>query len=189
MCSSSAAAATRSAQAVPMRRPVSTLSRSGGTFVVASMAVDGSSRWSSFFKGITGNSGNVGIPLAVAPQLALPANGASGVDATTPFNWSQGAGTGVNVVNVWPGNGNGPRYFVFTAAADANIPDLAAEGMGLPTGASYYWQIDRFFPVASVDAAAGESFRRLITDADRGDVGETISERFGFTTKAAAGAV
>jgi len=163
--------------------------QAGVTFAVGAEAHDGSLRSSSFFKVISGNASNVGIPLTAAPQLALPANGASGVDATTPFNWSQGAGTGVNVVNVWPGNGNGPRYFVFTAAADANIPDLAAEGMGLPTGASYYWQIDRFFPVASVDAAAGESFRRLITDADRGDVGETISERFGFTTKAAAGAV
>jgi len=90
---------------------------------------------------------------------------------------------------VWPGNSTSPTYFVFTTGADAKIPDLAGEGMGLPAGASYYWHLDRVFPVASVDAAAGESFRRLITDADRGDVGETISERFGFTTKAAAGAV
>ncbi len=59
--------------------------------------------------------------------------------------------------------------------------------MGLPTGASYYWQIYRIFPVASVDDAAAEGYRRLITDLDRGDVGETISERFGFTTKTATG--
>jgi len=163
--------------------------QSGVAFAVAAVAVDGSSRWSSFFRGISGNSSNVSIPLAAAPQLALPANGASGVDATTPFSWSQREETGVNVFKVWPSNSTGPTYFVFTTAADANIPDLAAEGMGLTTGASYYWHIDRFFPVASVDDAAAEGFRRLISDLDAGDVGETISERFSFTTKAAAGAV
>jgi len=162
--------------------------QSGLAFTVAAQAVDGSSRWSAFFKeGISGNTSNVSVPLAAAPQLALPANGASGVDATTPFSWSQGGGTGVNLFKVWPGNSTSPTYFVFTTGADAKIPDLAGEGMGLPAGASYYWHLDRVFPVASVDAAAGESFRRLIGDADGGDVGETVSERFGFTTKTAAG--
>ena len=162
--------------------------QAGVTFTVAARAVDGSSRSSSFFRGgISGNTSNVSVPLAAAPQLASPANGASGVDTTIPFSWTQGQGTGVNVFKVWPGNGTGPTYFVFTTGADANIPDLAAEGMGLPTGASYYWQIYRIFPVASVDDAAAEGYRRLITDLDRGDVGETISERFGFTTKTATG--
>ena len=90
---------------------------------------------------------------------------------------------------MWPGNSTSPTYFVFTTGADAKIPDLAAEGMGLPAGASYYWHVDRFFPVASVDDAAGEGLRRLIFDIDGGDVGETVSELFGFTTKAAAGVV
>jgi len=90
-------------------------------------------------------------------------------------------------LEVWPGNSTSPTYFVFTTGADAKIPDLAGEGMGLPASASYYWHVDRFFPVASVDDAAGEGFRRLISDLDAGDVGETISERFGFTTKTATG--
>src|SRR5207245_6248907 len=98
-------------------------------------------------------------------------------------------GTGVNLFKVWPGNSTSPTYFVFTTGADAKIPDLAGEGMGLPASASYYWHVERLFPVASVDAAAAEGFRRLISDLDAGDVGETISERFSFTTKAAAGAV
>ncbi len=163
--------------------------QSGLAFAVEAQAVDGSSRWSAFFKkGISGNTSNVSVPLAAAPQLALPANGASGVDATTPFSWTQGGGTGVNLFKVWPSNSTSPTYFVFATGADAKIPDLAAEGMGLPAGASYYWHVDRLFPVASVDDAAGEGFRRLI-DLDGGDFGETVSERFGFTTKAAAGAV
>jgi len=161
--------------------------QSGLAFAVAAQALDGSSRWSSFYMRISGNSGNVSVPLAAAPQLALPANGASGVDATTPFSWSQGGGTGVNVFKVWPGNSTSPTYFVFTTGADAKIPDLAGEGMGLPAGASYYWHVDRLFPVSSVDDAAREGFRRLIIDLDGGDFGETVSERFGFTTKTAAG--
>src|SRR2546428_814714 len=162
--------------------------QAGVTFTVAARAVDGSSRSSSFFRGgISGNTSNVSVPLAAAPQLASPANGASGVDTTIPFSWTQGQGTGVNVFKVWPGNSTSPTYFVFTTGADAKIPDLAAEGMGLPAGASYYWQVYRISPVASVDDAAAEGYRRLITDLDRGDVGETISERFGFTTKTATG--
>src|SRR6266581_4325319 len=121
--------------------------------------------------------GSAGTP-ATSPQLASPANGASGVDTTIPFSWTQGQGTGVNVFKVWPSNSTSPTYFVFTTGADAKIPDLAAEGMGLPAGASYYWHVDRFFPVASVDDAAGEGLRRLIFDIDGGDVGETVSELF-----------
>jgi len=162
--------------------------QSGLAFTVAAQAVDASSRWSSFHMRISGNSGNVSIPLLTASQLASPASGASGVDTTIPFSWTQGQGTGVNVFRVWPGNSTSPTYFVFTTGADAKIPDLAAEGMGLPAGATYYWQVYRFFPVASVDDAAGEGFRRLITDPDGRDLGETQSERFGFTTRIAAGA-
>ncbi len=74
---------------------------SGLAFTVAAQAVDGSSRLSSFFKGgISGNTSNVSVPLAAAPQLASPANGASGVDTTIPFSWTQGQGTGVNVFKV-----------------------------------------------------------------------------------------
>ena len=74
---------------------------SGLAFTVAAQAVDGSSRWSAFFKkGISGNTSNVSVPLAAAPQLASPANGASGVDTTIPFSWTQGQGTGVNVFKV-----------------------------------------------------------------------------------------
>ncbi len=162
---------------------------SGVAFGVVAGAVDGSSRLSFFKGGISGNTSNVTVPLAAAPQLTSPANGASGVDTTIPFSWTQGQGTGVNVFKVWPSNSTSPTYFVFTTGADAKIPDLAAEGMGLPASASYYWHVDRFFPVASVDAAAGEGLRRLIFDIDGGDVGETVSELFGFTTKAPAGAV
>src|SRR5207244_6944257 len=168
--------------------PYTVPAESGLAFTVAAQAVDGSSRWSAFFKGgISGNTSNVSVPLAAAPQLALPANGAYGVDATTPFSWSQGGGTGVNLFKVWPSNSTSPTYFVFATGADAKIPDLAAEGMGLPAGASYYWHVDRLFPVASVDDAAGEGLRRLIFDIDGGDVGETVSELFGFATKEAGG--
>ena len=162
---------------------------SGVAFDVAATAVDGSSRWSFFLaSGIRGNTNDVSIQLAAAAQLALPASGASGVDATTPFSWTQGEGAGVNLFKVWPADATNPTYFVFTTAADAKIPDLAGEGMGLPAGASYNWRIERLFPVASIDSAASEGFRRLVADLDGGDLGETLSERFGFTTKTAAGA-
>src|SRR6266550_1207046 len=48
--------------------------QSGLAFTVAAQAVDASSRWSSFHMRISGNSGNVSIPLLTASQLASPAS-------------------------------------------------------------------------------------------------------------------
>ncbi len=148
----------------------------------------GSSRVTSFFRtGISGGATNVSVPLETAPQLALPVNAATGVDATTAFTWSQGTGTGVNVFDVFPISSSNPRFFVFTTTADAKIPDLSAQGMGLPASASYRWQVERYMPVASTDAAAGSGFLPLVF-YEAGDVGYTESEQFTFTSKAAAGA-
>src|SRR5207249_2918236 len=63
---------------------------SGVTFGVGVSAEDLASRSSFFVKnGIGGNSTNVSLSLVPAPQLTQPVNGASDVDATTSFTWSE----------------------------------------------------------------------------------------------------
>src|SRR5881396_2173993 len=127
---------------------------SGVTFGVGVSAEDLASRSSFFFKnGINGNSTNVSMSLVPAPQLTQPVNGASDVDATTSFTWSEGGGAGVNLVLVTPADATSPNpaFEVLTTAAQAKIPDLAAEGMGLPAATIYHWLVDKVFPVASLD--------------------------------------
>ncbi len=153
----------------------------------SSRALDGSARWSNFFKtGISGNPGNTTVPLATAPLLFSPVDGAVSLDTTKSFTWGQGEGMGVNIVSVKPADPSNPTFLVFTTGTEAKIPDLAGGGMSLPAGAGYTWEVYRIFPVTSMNDAASDDFRHLY-NVESGDRGETISERFGFTTKTAAG--
>jgi hypothetical protein len=160
----------------------------GMTFGVSANAEDDlSSGWSRFFKvGISANSGDVSVPLESASRLELPVNGATAVDVTTPFHWGPGGGTGVYEFVAGPQNASDPTFVVFTMGTDGKIPDLAMQGMGLPPSANYRWWVYKVFPVASVNDAAGDGFHQQI-DLEAGDIGVTLSEGFGFTTRAAAG--
>jgi hypothetical protein len=159
----------------------------GVVFGVAAWADGPAGRLSFFFKGgISGNSTNISVPLPAAAQLASPADGATGVDATTPFSWIQGEGTGVNFFELYPDNFGDPTVFALTTGATAKLPNLAAAAMGLPASAGYHWLVDRIFPLASINDAAGEGLLSLI-DLEGGDTGEGLSESFGFTVKAGAG--
>jgi hypothetical protein len=159
---------------------------SGVMFGVSARAENPSSRSSFFLRaGISGNSANVSVPLEAAGQLASPVDGATAVDATTPFTWTQGGGSGVNVLWVAPDVSSNPTFLVFTTGAEAKLPDLTEAGMSLPAAAGYRWVIARQLPVSSVDDAAGERFLQLI-NWEAGDAGETVSEAFGFTAKSLA---
>jgi hypothetical protein len=159
---------------------------SGVTFGVGARADDPSSRVSVFHKtGIDGTATNVSVPLEAAAQLVLPAHGATAVDATTTFTWSQGGGSGVNILWVVPDVSTNPTFLVYTTGAEAKLPDLTAAGMGLPAAASYRWAVERRFPVASLDDAASERYLRHV-NWEAGDFGDTGSDTFGFTAKASA---
>jgi len=160
---------------------------SGAVFGVGAWSEDAASRVSFFFKrGINGNSSDTGVPLEAATQLALPADGATSVDAATPFSWGQGGGSGVNLFEVIPDNSSNPTFLVFTTGTDAKIPDLSQAGMTLPASAGYTWYVDRVFPVAAVNDVAAEGYLRFV-DLETGDLGETVSEGRSFTTRAAPG--
>lgn len=77
------------------------------------------------------------LNLAAPPTAVSPPDGATDVSLETEFTAANPAG-GVITFVVQPA-GSGPVFAVTTANASANIPDLAALGMGLPSGASYSW--------------------------------------------------
>ena len=157
----------------------------GVVFSVYADAYESHHGWTHFFKrDIPGNSTGVVVPLEETPHLLAPADGATAIDATTLFSWSQGGGTGVNIFSVIPDDAANPKVYVLTTAAEATLPDLAGTGVRWPAGAGYHWFVERDFPLASVDEAAGDRFWNPLA----GDLGWTGSELYAFTTRTAAGA-
>jgi hypothetical protein len=157
----------------------------GVVFSVYADAYERGEGWTHFFKrDIAANSTNAVVPLETPPYLLSPADSASAIDATTPFRWTQGGGTGVNILSVIPDDPANPRFYVLTTATDATLPNLVETGVPWPAGAGYHWFVEKDFPLASIDEAASDWF----WDVDSGDYGWTGSERYSFTTKAAAGA-
>ncbi len=133
-------------------------------------------------KGIAGGTSGIAITLENAPQLTLPANNGTGIDTMTQFLWAQGSGTGVNMGLIAPNiAGSGPIFYIVTANNSTSIPNLGPQGLGLPSNVLYNWQILRFFPLSSVDAAASDSFMPLV-NGNGGETGSGRSETFQFTT-------
>ena len=153
----------------------------GATFGVVAYSSFGSRNANYFKSGIAAGSQSVSIPLAEVPQLSLPVNGGTGVDTSTTFLFSQGGGTGVNFVQLG-GSGSDPDFSILLSGGSFTIPNLTQQGLGLPSNRPYGWQVERYFPFASMDEAASPLFlSRLSTNA--GDFGWGRSEMFSFTTR------
>ena len=132
-------------------------------------------------RGITGGSSGTTINLASAPQLNIPAHNGSGIDTTTQFLWTMGSGGGICLFIVSPTNfGTAPTFYIFTANNSSSIPNLAPQGLGLPSNTSYGWRVSQIFPVASIDDAAGATFLQQANGNTEG--GQSFSESFTFTT-------
>jgi len=141
-------------------------------------------RYTSYSKrGITGGSSGITVNLASAPQLNIPAHNGSGIDTTTQFLWTKGNGGGICVILIAPSNwGTDPTFYIFTAGNSTSIPNLAPQGLGLPSNVSYNWQLVQLFPVSSIDDAASATFFQQTNGSAEG--GQAQSEQFIFTTKA-----
>ena len=153
---------------------------SGATFGIAAYASFGGRSATYFKSGIAPGSQSVSIPLAEAPQLSLPVNGGTGVDTTTSFLFAPGGGTGVNFVQM-SGSGSDPSFLILTSNAMFMIPNLAQQGLGLPSNRNYSWRSARLYPFSSMDEAASSMFLSRI-NRNAGDVGVGTSETFDFTT-------
>jgi hypothetical protein len=133
--------------------------------------------------GLGGGANGVVIGLEAAPQLSLPVHQATGVTTETPFVWSTGAGIGANIFVAAPSTiGTDPTYVVISTEGTTEIPDLSAQGLGLPAGTGYEWRVLRHIPFASMDEIASELLRPAL-GRRTGDTGTALSEEFEFTTQ------
>ena len=156
----------------------------GATYAILARAQhNSSSRGTQFLKkDLAPGAQGVSIPLTEAPQLSLPVSGGTQIDTSTSFLFSQGGGTGANIILVSPNSSSDPAYQIFSSAATFTIPNLAGQGLGLPSNRNYNWQVARLYPFSSMDEVASPTLIPRFSGRS-GDVGQSGSETFTFTTR------
>ncbi len=156
----------------------------GATFGVEAAAVLSTTpteRFTSYRKrGITGGSSSISVTLGSPPQLNIPAHNGTGIDTTTQFLWTMGSSGGISMLSI-SCNGIGPDFYIFTESTSSTIPNLAPQGLGLPSNVSYSWYVNQTFPVLTIDDAASSTFFQHLKGSVEG--GQAYSESFKFTTK------
>jgi hypothetical protein len=127
------------------------------------------------------NSGTSGVVVNLlgAPRLNIPIYNTTGVDLTTQFNWIKGSNGGVYIVKMTPVF-SGPTYYIYTSGNAVKIPDLSAQGLGLPANTVYEWFVNQLFPFASLDVAASPNFIQVFNGYIKS--GNATSETFQFTS-------
>lgn len=113
-------------------------------------AGDGGTQTSAQLSGVA--PGTTGLALTLpAPALATtPADGATGVDTGTDLVWSP-VPNAVHLL-ILSGGSSDPTYIVVSGGTRARIPDLTAQGLGLPSGRLYDWGLVAVGPSPGIDA-------------------------------------
>jgi hypothetical protein len=131
---------------------------------------------------ITAGSTGVTVTLNGSARLAIPLNNSTNIDTLTQFTWTQGEGSGVNLVRIYPTSSSNPSYYIFTTSTSEKIPNLSAQALGLPANTAYAWYVQRYYPLASIDDIASDTFRKMGQEWNK-TYGYSYSETFNFTTK------
>lgn len=125
----------------------------GATVVLAVSASSGSLGTTALAKRTTVGTSGLTLTLLAPPQPSLPVASATGITTTTPFTWTPvSGGTYILYIN---GGGGDPSYYIVTTSPTATIPDLTAQGLGLPTNKAYSWIVYSFGPFADMNAVTG----------------------------------
>lgn len=101
--------------------------------------------------GVTAASGALAITLPSPAELTSPAQGATGVTAATEFSWTPLA-SAIYRLEVRCGRATVRTY---TQQTTARVPDLSAQGLGLPPGATCQWRVYAQTAFGDMDEFAG----------------------------------
>ena len=130
-----------------------------GTGGTASVTVSGHAALGEFVLrrtgGIAAGTTNASIALPTPVSPLSPANAETGVGTSTDFSWTALSST-ISILIVQGSSGTRtPSLAVFTAGSTARIPDLSAQGLGLPAMSSFQWHVVGVGPHPTLDSAAG----------------------------------
>jgi hypothetical protein len=132
----------------------------GGTSLFATASLNGGT--SSFVQPLT-TSVAVSFAMPAAAVLAMPADAATGVTASTHFTWTSAAST-INELNVSTSTPNRAAYKIFTTASDVTIPVVPE--LALPANQSFSWRVVAYGPNATIDEAAAANELEGVSQAD-----------------------
>jgi hypothetical protein len=105
---------------------------------------------------LPGTATGLSLALPPAPALVLPGDGAAGIGAGSPFSWGAYATSGsVYRVAFEPQRAGDPELHVVTTATRATLPDLRAQGLGLPSLAPYRWSVRAEGPWQTLEDSLG----------------------------------
>jgi hypothetical protein len=102
--------------------------------------------------------------IPAAPTLTSPANAATGVTVTTPFDWTSFP-NGVSEFHAQ--SASGPTFYIFTSASTVNLPDLSAAGLPLPASTDYTWSIVAYSPITVDLIATPGGINAVTVDLDQ----------------------
>lgn len=122
---------------------------SAGTTTLYALAKNAGGALSELdFPALNSNT-DVTFSMPTAAVLSAPANNASGVSTTTPFQWAPPTKT----VNELVVSTNGAAYEIITTKSKITIPDVPQ--LPLPSGKSFAWHVENYGPLTSTDDTAG----------------------------------
>jgi hypothetical protein len=131
---------------------------------------------------ITAGSTGVTVTLNGASRPTIPINNSTNVDTLTQFTWTQGEGSGVYLIRIYPTSSSNPSYDIFTTSTIGTIPNLSAQALGLPSNTAYSWRVFRYYPLTTTDDVASDTYRTMSNYYNK-TYGYSYSETFSFTTK------
>ena len=97
---------------------------------------------------------DVTFAMPAAAVQSSPADGASGVDTTTPFAWTA-PDQAVSLVQISTGGTTRVSYQIFTTGSELTIPDLAE--VPVPGNQSFSVRVLDYGPLSSVDLVATDA--------------------------------
>jgi hypothetical protein len=149
----------------------------GATAIVLVAAVESNAGTVSTaqLSGLQPGTSGAALSLPAPAVITAPADGATGVDTSTDIVWTPVA-NGIHVLFL-TGTANDPTYIIVSGGSRTRIPNLSAQGLGLPTGHSYDFGLVGIGPYASVDAFAQSGA------IPREGVGFRTESQTSFTTK------
>lgn len=129
----------------------------GAKAVVTAYALngDGSSLTAAQITGLAPGTTGATLTLPLPAVATAPLNGATGVDTSTDLVWTPVAG-GIHLLYL-SGAANDPGFAIVSGGTHVRIPDLSAQGLGLPSGHPYDFGLVGIGPCASVDAFTATS--------------------------------
>jgi hypothetical protein len=136
----------------PITVPVPTGIGAGGLVRITATNSDAGTYSVAQLSGLQPGTGNAPLSLPAPALATAPADGATGVDTSTDFVWSPLA-NGIHVLFL-SGAANDPAYIIVSGGTRTRIPDLGAQGLGLPTGRPYDFGLLGVGPYANIDAFA-----------------------------------